>query len=139
MTTEKAKKPVLKEVAGEAQPVEAQAENIAPESAAAEDDPFAPENLRLSQDFADAVGVKKLLTMVPVRKPRPQEWFRVHPAPDYRQNVAVIHLKEDQEFFAVSGRELIKYLGPECVPVTLYTGINRQGVLFFWPIRLPDP
>jgi len=34
-----------------------------------DDDPFNPDRLRLSQDFASAVGVRKLLTTVPVRKP----------------------------------------------------------------------
>ena len=32
-------------------------------------DPFDPERLRLSQDFAATVGVKKALLTVPVRKP----------------------------------------------------------------------
>ena len=31
--------------------------------------PFDPAALRLNQDFAETVGVKKLLTTVPVRKP----------------------------------------------------------------------
>jgi hypothetical protein len=32
-------------------------------------DPFDPESLRLSQDFSAALGVKKALLTVPVRKP----------------------------------------------------------------------
>jgi len=34
-----------------------------------EADPFDLASLRLSQDFASAVGVKKLITTVPVKKP----------------------------------------------------------------------
>ena len=45
-------------------------------------DPFNPDNLRLSQSFAETVGVKKLLTTVPVRKPSPQDFVRVHPDPN---------------------------------------------------------
>jgi hypothetical protein len=36
-------------------------------------------NLRLSQAFAETGGVKKLLRTVPVRKPHPQDFIRVHP------------------------------------------------------------
>jgi hypothetical protein len=35
--------------------------------------------LRLDQSYADTVGVKKLLTTVPVRKPNRQGFVRVHP------------------------------------------------------------
>ena len=37
-------------------------------------DPFDPENLRLDQSFTEAAGVKKLLTTVPVRKPKSQDF-----------------------------------------------------------------
>ena len=38
-------------------------------------DPFGNlSTLRLGQSFADKVGVKKLLTTVPVRKPNRQDW-----------------------------------------------------------------
>jgi hypothetical protein len=40
--------------------------------------------LRLDQSYADIVGVKKLLTAVPVRKPNRQEFVCVHPDPAYR-------------------------------------------------------
>ena len=64
-------------------------------SAKPEADPFDLNSLRLSQDFASAVGVKKLIMTVPVRKPS-KEWFiRTHPDPDYRLPTAVLELKED--------------------------------------------
>jgi hypothetical protein len=54
--------------------------------------------LRLDQSFADTVGVKKLLTTVPVRKPNRQDFVRVHPDARYRLTpVAIIELKEDRE------------------------------------------
>jgi hypothetical protein len=46
--------------------------------------PFDPAALRLDQSFAEMVGVKKLLTTVPVRKPNRQDFVRVHPDPAYR-------------------------------------------------------
>ncbi len=46
--------------------------------------------LRLDQSYADTVGVKKLLTTVPVRKPNRQDFVRVHPDPGYRLTPAAI-------------------------------------------------
>jgi hypothetical protein len=53
-------------------------------AAAAPSDPFDLSNLRLNQDFVETAGVKRLLTTVPVRKPNPQDFVRVHPDPNYR-------------------------------------------------------
>ena len=61
--------------------------------APAQPDPFDPTNLRLSQSFTETAGVKKLLTAVPVRKPNPQDFVRVHPGPAFRDNFPVIELK----------------------------------------------
>src|SRR5262249_32297030 len=64
-------------------------------------DPFDPSRLRLSQDFNAALGVKKLLTTVPVGKPS-KEWFvRCHHDPDYRIETCVVELKEDGETYLV--------------------------------------
>jgi len=104
-----------------------------------EADPFDLASLRLSQDFASAVGVKKLITTVPVKKPS-KEWFvRTHPGLDYRLQTAVLELKEgDRETYLVA-RDLWSELSsePTFSPRLLVTAINRQGVLFLWPIRLP--
>jgi hypothetical protein len=48
----------------------------------------------------------------------------------------VIILKEDRETYLLT-RELIPELADECTPVTLFTAVNRQGVLSIWPVRLP--
>lgn len=100
--------------------------------------PFDPGRLRLSQDFVSAAGVKKVLNTVPVRKPS-KEWFvRTHPDSAYHINSCVIELKEDSEVYLVD-RPLWDVLAAESTfgPRALITTINRQGVLFLWPIRLP--
>src|SRR5512132_2958514 len=100
-------------------------------------DPFDPEALRLDQSFAETVGVRKLLTTVPVRKPNRQDFVRVHPDPAYRLTpAALIELKEDRETFLVPPAMAIELPG-EFVVATLYTTINRQGVLHVWPVKLP--
>jgi hypothetical protein len=65
-------------------------------------DPFDPVNLRLDVSFAGTVGVKRLLTTVPVRKPHRQEFVRVHPAPEYRLTpAAIIELQGERETYLV--------------------------------------
>lgn len=94
------------------------------------------DGLRLSQDFASAIGVKKARLTVPIRKPTRHQFVRVHPSEDYRLQTAVLNLKEEQEVYLVD-RPLWQELAGEIAPTALYTTISRQGVLFLWPIRLP--
>jgi hypothetical protein len=101
-------------------------------------DPFDLASLRLNPSFLETAGVKKLLTTVPARRPGAQDFVRVHPSPEYRENFAMIDLKDDREDFLVRP-ELLPELAGEVVYKTIFTAINRQGVPFLWPIRLPAP
>jgi hypothetical protein len=114
-------KPVLRAISGDPSP-----------------DPFDLDNLRLSQNFVDTAGVKKLLTTVPVHKPNPQDFVRVHPSPDYRMNAPMLELKSDREEYIIA-RPVMPELAGEFACKTLFTAINRQRVVFLWPVRLPDP
>ena len=100
------------------------------------DEPFDLERLRLSQDFAAQVGVKKALTTVPVRKPTRQEFLRVHPDAAWRFETAVLELKDDRETYLVDAA-LWAELAGEITRKVLFTALNRQGVVFLWPVRLP--
>jgi hypothetical protein len=84
-------------------------------------DPFDLDNLRLSQNFIDSAGVKKLLTTVPVHKPNHQDFVRVHPSPDYRMNAPMIELKNDREEYIVA-RPLMPE--PDCLSCA------RVGLIF---------
>jgi hypothetical protein len=100
-------------------------------------DPADLDSLRLRQDFAETCGVRKLLTTVPVRKPGNQDFIRVHPDITYRDSFPAIELKNEQrELYIVAGN-MTADLSTETVPTTLFTAINRQGIVFFWPVRLP--
>jgi hypothetical protein len=102
-------------------------------------DPFNPAALRLDQSYADTVGVRKLLTTVPVRKPNRQEFVRVHPDLRYRLTpAATIEVKEDREVYLVTPN-MAQLLPGEFSTVTLFTTINRQGTLQLWPVKLPNP
>lgn len=101
-------------------------------------DPFDLASLRLDQSFIETAGVRKLLTTVPVGKPNSQDFVRVHPGAEYRETLAAIEWKEDREFYVVVP-DVAKELPGECVFVTLFTAVNRQGVARLWPVKLPGP
>lgn len=101
-------------------------------------DPFDLSNLRLDQSFVESAGVKKLLTTVPVRKPNPQDFVRVHPDKNYRDALALIDLKDDREVYLLP-TSIARELPGEFIMATLFTTINRQGIVHLWPVRLPSP
>jgi hypothetical protein len=94
--------------------------------------------LRLSQDFASAVGVKRALLTIPVKKPTREWWIRVHP--QNRLETAVLELKEDREVYLVAP-PLWQALSTEVTfsPRLLVQAITRQNVVFIWPLVLPGP
>ncbi len=100
-------------------------------------DPFDPAALRMTQDFAALANVKPILATVPVRKPNKQDYIRVHPAEEYQLTTALLELKDERETYLIAP-ELRQELFGELLPVTIFTAINRQGVVFLWPCRLPD-
>ena len=102
-------------------------------------DPFNPASLRLDPSYVETIGVRKLLITVPVRKPNKQEFVRVYPEPMYRlAPAAIIELKEEREIYLVAPA-LSQALHDEFTPAIIFTAINRQGVLFLWPVKLPGP
>jgi hypothetical protein len=119
--------------------VKADNDALTPDRVTAENaNPFALENLRLDQNFIETAGVKKLLTTVPVRKPNPQDFVRVHPHQDYRANVALLELRDDREVYLLTPA-MAQELPGEFFMATIFTCINRQNVLTLWPVRLPAP
>ena len=101
-------------------------------------DPFDLDNLRLDQSFAETAGVKKLLHTVPVGRPNPQDFVRIHPGQDYRDAFALIELAEDREYYILPPN-IAREMPGEFFTATLYTCINRQGVVRVVPVRLAGP
>jgi hypothetical protein len=100
--------------------------------------PFDPARLRLTQDFATNLGVKKALVTVPVRKPAKEWWVQVRPNEAHRIETCVVELKEDREMYLVDPSLWPELAGESTFsPRALFTTMNRQGVLFLWPARLP--
>ena len=101
-------------------------------------DPFDPAALRLDSNYAAGLGVKKMLTTVPVRKPGKQEWFRVRPGDDWRVQTACYEDEELREIYLV-GRSLWPDLVGTIHPALILTCISRGSDLFLWRLKLPGP
>ena len=54
-------------------------------------------SLRLSQNFHQELGVKEVLSTVPVRKPDKQDFFRVNPAEKMNLQTYVLDHNEQRE------------------------------------------
>ncbi|HUK11219.1 MAG TPA: hypothetical protein VLX09_25360 [Stellaceae bacterium] len=104
-----------------------------------ESDPFDPARLRLDPSYAESLGVKKVLSTVPVRKPNRHDFIRVCPDPEYRLSPAgIVELKAEREVYLFTP-QMAQAFSAEITPVSLRTAVNRQGVVFLWPLKLPDP
>jgi hypothetical protein len=99
---------------------------------------FKPENVRVDQSYL-AGTAKKLLTVLPVKKPNPQAYIRINDQAEYRENVALLELKDERETYLVAPSVLPELDPGEFYLATLYLCVTRSGTPFLWPIRLPGP
>ena len=95
-------------------------------------------SLRLSQNFGQTLGVKKVLTTVPVGKPSKDRFFRTHESDNWVYPAWILENKATGEIYIVS-EEVASVLGGLVRAVELYTAIDRQNNVFFIPIPLPGP
>ena len=95
-------------------------------------------SLRLSQNFGETLGVKKVLTTVPVGKPTKDRFFRTHTSPSWVFPTWILENKAAGETYIVSP-EVASVLGDLVRPVELYAVIDRQNNPSLIPIPLPGP
>ena len=95
-------------------------------------------SLRLTQNFGQTLGVKKVLTMVPVVKPTKDRFFRTHESPNWVYPSWILEDKKTGETYIVS-EDVASVLGGLVRAVELYTAIDRQNNVFLIPIPLPGP
>jgi hypothetical protein len=93
--------------------------------------------LRMSQSFEELAGAKKVLTTVRVGKPDDQTFVRVHGSPEYRMDLALLEMKEEER-----GSNIYLVLPHVAATVpnevhwaTVYTAITRQGDVFLWRVK----
>lgn len=104
-------------------------------------DPFDPASLRLSQDFASSIGVKRVFTRIRCGKPDKYEFVRVRPGEEWRLETCLLELKGSQdkpgqETYLVAPA-LRDELASEVRPAVLFCAINRQKVPLLWRCWLP--
>ncbi len=92
--------------------------------------------LRLPANYGATFGVKKLLTQVPVGKPKKPQFFRVHEAADMTFATMLLEQKEARESYVVMP-EVAQELSELVRPVQLHTAIDRQNNIFLIPVPLP--
>jgi hypothetical protein len=125
----------LREATGNGKPAAAPTDRITP----AAPDPFDPDKLRLSQDYGATLGVKRLLTSVPCRKPHKSEFVRVRPGEEWRLVTSAYEDKTNRsETFLVDQSLAYEFPG-EIFLVCLFVAITRQNNLLLWPVKLPGP
>lgn len=111
-----------------------------PSATAPTPDPFDPAQYRLSPNLSAAAGVKRMQLTIPVGNPPKSRFVRTHPLDKYAMTAAVIDLKDDRETFLIIP-EMVEELAaePTLAIKRLTTGIDKQGSLFIWAVRLPGP
>lgn len=97
---------------------------------------FNLESLRLKQDFNETLGVQKVLTHVPVRKPNRTTFIRVNPDDEYRSVFGIVELKEQGETYLVT-QDMMHEPGVfELVQAAeIVTYITRQNTVGLWPLK----
>ena len=99
-------------------------------------DPF--DTARFRVDPLADMEVEKVLTTVPVRKPKRTEFFRVHCGRDFTVDMYLLEREDgmDREAYLVDPQVQHLVLS-ELRRVQLSTAINKHGDIFLWPVRLP--
>lgn len=94
------------------------------------------DTLRVAPDGSEGAIVQSVLNFVPVRKPSKDWFFRIHP--EYSLEVLILELKDDGEVLLVDPKLQGALLDEKCVSLrTIRLGVNRQGNIFLWPVRMP--
>lgn len=93
------------------------------------------ESLRLDQDYIEATGIKKEISIIRVKKPHRQEFIRAHPEWSLE---TMMYVDQDERSHYIVNPSLYGLLEGELIPKILIPYINIKRVLKIWPIRLPD-
>ena len=100
--------------------------------------PFDPKSLSVKLTGGENFMVKKVHTVIAVRKPNTKDWVRVHPSEHYRISVAVLE-DNDNGITYIATPEIAAEFPAEFKCVGLHLAVNRQGSSFLWKHPLIDP
>ena len=94
-------------------------------------------SLRLPANYGATLGVKKLLTNVPVCKPKKSNFFRSHADEVMCVPAMLLENREANESYLVTP-DVAQSISELVRPVVLHAAIDRQNNLFLIPVPLPD-
>jgi hypothetical protein len=96
------------------------------------------EDLKVTSNDGGGGTIQEVLTHVPLERPKRQEFFRAHPDPDWSLTTSILFDDENfgRDAYLVMPQMRGALLG-DARPVLLVPVITRQGVLKFWPLKLP--
>ena len=92
--------------------------------------------LRLPANYGASLGVKKLLTTVPVSKPKKPQFFRAHAVDEMTFAAMFLEQKESRESYVVMP-QVAQEISELVRPVMLHAAIDRQNNVFLIPVPLP--
>ena len=93
-------------------------------------------SLRLPANYGATLGVRKLLTNVPVGKSKKLQFFRTHLSEDMTFPAMILENKESRESYLVVP-EVAQEISELVRPVVLHAAIDRQNNVFLIPVPLP--
>ena len=93
-------------------------------------------DLRLPANYGGTLGVKKLLTQVPVGKAKKSQFFRIHASDEMTFAVMLLEQKELRESYVVM-HDVAQEISELVRPVRLHVAIDRQNNVFLIPVPLP--
>ena len=85
------------------------------------------------------IGVTTEYTVIPIRNPKPDEFFRVTPGEGYSMNVNILQMKTDNEWYLVDEDILPDIqLESQLKVMQLYVCVTQNSTPFVCLIPLPD-
>lgn len=90
--------------------------------------------IRIDPSYLEQPVAKELIVSVPVRRPKKQDFIRVHPDPKYRLDGALIEF--ERELYLVEHGPVVELA--EHYLARLFLAINKQESLFIWPAKIPN-
>ena len=93
-------------------------------------------SLRLPANYGATLGVKKLLTNVPVGKPKKPQFFRTHASNEMTFATMLLEQKESRESYVVLP-DVAQEISELVRPVQLHAAIDRQNNVLLIPVPLP--
>ena len=103
-------------------------------------DSFAPENLRIPQEYLDGIAATPLTVGIEVIKPHSQEYVRVHPDESFRYCAPLVALKEEKDARYLIHPSFLPWItASERIQFRfemLYLYVTRLGKVAFWPVKV---